>query len=68
MIAPEHFEIVAGRGFFRPVGDMSLDVAVAKVTAAIVYARAQGVRELLVNAVAGGGGFRRRQDREEQAI
>ena len=47
---PDHFEVVEGRGFFRPKGRMSLEAAAEQVTAAIAYARAHGIKELFVNA------------------
>src|SRR5690349_13040738 len=50
MNMPEHFEVANGRGFFQPVGTASLDDAVSMVSAAIAYARDQGVDELLVDA------------------
>jgi hypothetical protein len=49
MNAPDHFEIVNGRGFYRPRGSVSLDAAVDVVSAALEYAREQGARDLLVN-------------------
>ena len=49
--APDQFEIVGGRGFFRPTGCMSLAEAVARVDAAIAHTRAQGIKELLVNGI-----------------
>lgn len=48
--SPDHFEVVEGRGYFRPVGSMSLEAAAELVTVALAYARAQGIKELLVNA------------------
>jgi hypothetical protein len=48
--SPDHFEVVDGRGFFRPVGSMSLEAAAELITVALAYARAQGIKELLVNA------------------
>lgn len=56
MEMPDHFTIAGRRGSFRPVGDVSLDVGVELVTQAILYARAQNIRELLVN-VTGLTGF-----------
>ena len=49
--APDHFEVVGGRGFFRPIGRTSLAEAVAWVDAALAYSRVQGIKELLVNGV-----------------
>jgi hypothetical protein len=48
--SPDHFDVVAGRGFFRPIGCVSLKDAAELITAAIAYARANGIRELMVNA------------------
>ena len=48
--APDYFEVVDGRGYFRPVGRTSLEAAAELVTVALAYARAQGIKELLVNA------------------
>ena len=47
--APDHFEVVDGRGFFRPSGRMSLDAAVDLVDVAIAYARDSGIFRLFVN-------------------
>jgi hypothetical protein len=47
---PDHFEVVEGRGIFRPKGRMSLEAAAEQVTAAIAHARAHGIKELFVNA------------------
>ena len=49
MTAPNSFEIVGERGYFRPSGIHSLDEAVALVDEAILYARSQHLRQLLVN-------------------
>jgi hypothetical protein len=48
--SPNHFEVVDGRGFFRPIGHMSLEPAVELVTVALAHARAHSIKELLVNA------------------
>lgn len=48
--SPDHFEVVDGRGFFRPVGSMSLEAAAELITVALAHARVQGIKELLVNA------------------
>jgi hypothetical protein len=48
--SPDYFEMVDGRGFFRPVGHMSLAAAAELVTVALAHARAKGIKELLVNA------------------
>ena len=47
---PDHFEVIAGRGFFRPTGKVSLDEAVELVNGAIAHARASGITKLFVNA------------------
>lgn len=44
----EHFEVVGSRGYYRPIGEVPLEVAVGWVTAAIVHAREAGVVDLLV--------------------
>jgi hypothetical protein len=49
MDALEYFEIAGSRGFFRPSGSVSLAEVVNMVTVAIEFARAHGVRELIVN-------------------
>jgi hypothetical protein len=48
--SPDHFEVVEGRGFFRPVGVMSLEAAAELLADAIAHARTHGIKELLVNA------------------
>jgi hypothetical protein len=48
--SPDHFEVVDGRGFFRPMGSMSLEAAAELITVALAHARARGIKELLVNA------------------
>lgn len=48
--APDDFEIVGKRGFFRPLGCVPLEAAVQLIVAAISYAREQGLNELMVNA------------------
>ena len=50
-LSPDHFEVVAGRGFFRPVGKVSLDEAVELVDGAIAHARASGITRLMVNGL-----------------
>ena len=47
--SPDYFEVVAGRGFFRPLGCVSLDEAVELVDGAIAHARASGVTRLMMN-------------------
>ncbi len=49
--APDHFEVVAGRALFRPVGCHSLQAAVELVNDALAYSRAHGIRELMVNGI-----------------
>lgn len=49
MSAPDNFEFVAGRGFYRPVGSVTLKEAIDLVSAAIAFVREQGIDELLVN-------------------
>jgi hypothetical protein len=49
--APDHFEVVGERGFYRPAGCMSLAEAVALVDAVLAYARARGIKELVVNGI-----------------
>ena len=50
MNTPAHFEIVDGRGYFRPTGSMSLREAVVLVEHAIASARDQGLKQLLIDA------------------
>ena len=47
----EFFEIVGDRAEYRPTGDVSLSGMVQLVTSALVSAREQGVRKLLVVTV-----------------
>ncbi|MBS1790649.1 MAG: hypothetical protein JST85_23225 [Acidobacteria bacterium] len=49
MDVPDNFELVVGRGFYRPVGSVMLKEAIDLVSAALAYAREQGISELLVN-------------------
>jgi hypothetical protein len=49
---PNRFAIEGERGFFRPVGAMSLDQAVSAVDAAFAFARDKGLREVLVDITA----------------
>jgi len=46
---PEHFEILEDRAVFRPTGKVSIERAVALVTAAIAFARARRIGKLLVD-------------------
>lgn len=49
MNTPDTFELVGGRGFYRPVGSVTLKEAIDLVSAAIAYAREQEISDLLVN-------------------
>jgi hypothetical protein len=49
MDKPEFFEQVDKRGYYRPVGDVTFERAVAMVADAMVYARRNGMTELLAN-------------------
>jgi hypothetical protein len=49
MDKPEFFEQVDKRGYYRPVGDVTFEQAVALVADAMVYARENGMSELLAN-------------------
>jgi hypothetical protein len=49
MPAPEHFEIVGSRGFYRPAGTVTLEQAVDMVVDAIRWARAQQAQDILIN-------------------
>ena len=46
----EHFEILEGYAVFRPKGQISADGGAELVTSAIAFARARGIRKLLVDA------------------
>ena len=46
---PEFLEVLNGRGLYRPRGQVSLDVAIEMVTNVLVYAREQGIKEMLAN-------------------
>ena len=50
MNTPEHFEQIGSRGFYRPTGAVSFAQAVEMAAAAMKFARARGLAELLVNA------------------
>lgn len=52
MDTPDYFESVGNRGFFRPIGNLSLEETVEGVASAIQFAREQGIQELLVNVSA----------------
>ena len=56
MDALQHFETVGKRGYFRPRGSVSLAQAVAMIDAALGFACARGLREVVVN-VTGLSGF-----------
>ena len=49
MDAPDNFELIAGRGFYRPVGSVTLKEAIELVSTALAYAREQGISDMLVN-------------------
>ena len=48
MNKPEHFEIMEDHAVFRPIGQVSLEEAVQLITSALVYAREQHIKKLLV--------------------
>ena len=48
MNKPEHFEIVEDYAAFRPSGQVSLEEGVQLITSALVYAREQQIKKLLV--------------------
>ena len=48
-LRPKFFEVVNGRGFHRPIANVSLDVAIEMVTDVLVYAREQGIKEIFAN-------------------
>ena len=49
MDKPEYFEQVDRRGYFRPIGDISFEKCVSIVADAMVYARENGMTELVAN-------------------
>jgi hypothetical protein len=51
MQAPESFEIVGSRGFYRPVGIVTFEQAVDRVAAAMSYARERGLADLLASTL-----------------
>jgi hypothetical protein len=51
MQAPENFEIVGSRGFYRPVGIVTFEQAVEMVAIAMVHARASGLTDLLASTL-----------------
>ncbi len=48
MSKPEHFEIMQDHAVFRPTGEISLEQGVQLVNSALVYAREQHFKKLLV--------------------
>ena len=51
----EGFEPVGTRGFYRPSGRVSVDLLADLMTAAIRYARARDLRDVVVNITAASG-------------
>lgn len=51
MTAPAEFETIGCRGCYRPQQEVTLEDALALLIAATEYAHAQGLRELLLNAI-----------------
>jgi hypothetical protein len=49
MEAPEHFEQIGSRGFYRPVAVVTFEQAVDMVAQSMRYARERGLVDLLVN-------------------
>ncbi len=49
MEKPEFFEQVDKRGYYRPLGEVTFDQAIAMVATAMIYARENGMAELLAN-------------------
>jgi hypothetical protein len=47
--APEYFEQVGSRGFYRPVAVVSFEQAIELVAQSMQYARVRGLADLLVN-------------------
>ena len=52
MDALTNFEMAGGRGYFRPSGAVTLDQVVDMIDAALAFARAQGLHEVVVNVTA----------------
>src|SRR6185295_17384701 len=52
MNAPEHFELRETHAVFRPSARVSEQQAIALVTSAIAYARAQKIKKLLLDTTA----------------
>lgn len=55
MESPAPFEIVGGRGYFRPTGVVTLEEGIGLVERAIEHARAEGLGELLIDLTRLGG-------------
>jgi hypothetical protein len=51
MQAPENFEILGSRGFYRPVGIVMFEQAVEMVAVAIAHARGRGLTDLLASTL-----------------
>lgn len=49
MDAPENFETTETHAIFRPAGQVTLNQAVQRVVAALIYAREQRIRNLLAD-------------------
>jgi hypothetical protein len=49
MSAPENFEQVGTRGFFRPVGVVTFEQALDLMIAGLEYARSLGLKDVVVN-------------------
>lgn len=47
----ENFEVVGKRGFYRPVGKVSFEAAVDRVSAVMRQAREMGLESLLINTL-----------------
>src|SRR5258708_7533125 len=47
---PKHFQVYEGYACYAPVGAVSLDMASNLVTSAIIFAREQKIRRLLIDA------------------
>lgn len=51
MEKPEYFEQVGTRGYYRPVGEVTLEQAITMITGAMIYARENGMTDLLANVL-----------------
>lgn len=49
MEKPEHFEQIDKRGYYRPVGEVTFEKAITRVADAMLYARENGMTELLAD-------------------